>query len=98
MFRANWGLCEKPTKHCPSCGIETTGGYVCRSCKRAAKHGHVNARQCTNWTKDKGPSRFEKQKAIIYKIYRNKKKIKALRPLVDELNKAVDIGRLTAHW
>lgn len=89
----DWGLPGKK-KVCPDCGIETTGGYVCRSCKRAAKKGYPNARANTLWVKDVKPSRY----LIAMQTYERKRLRKECQPLIEQLSHAVDLGRISATW
>lgn len=94
MPASDYRFPEKPIKGCPQCGIETTGGIVCRSCKRAAKHGYPNARANTLWVKDVKPSRY----AIAMQVYERRKLRKVCQPLIEQLSHAVDLGRISAQW
>ena len=94
MSVSDYRFANKPIKGCPHCGIETTGGIVCRSCKRAAKMGYPNARANTLWVKDVKPSRY----AIAMQVYERKKLRKACAPLIEQLSHAVDLGRISATW
>ncbi len=94
MSVSDYRFAHKPIKGCPHCGIETTGGIVCRSCKRAAKMGYPNARANTLWVKDVKPSHYYR----ILQWQEQKRLRKRCQPLIEQLSHAVDLGRISATW
>lgn len=89
-WRAARGMPLKARRNCPVCGVESKAGVRCGYHKRTEKRTEYHAAYYrANAERLRGPARDRRAR------WRMKAK---LRPLIDELNRAVDIGRESARW
>jgi hypothetical protein len=89
-WRTDHGLTPKSRRNCPVCGVESVAGRACRYHKRSEKRTEYHsAYYRANAERLRGPARERRER------WRLKSK---LRPLINILNEAVDIGRMTANW
>lgn len=89
-WRENWGLPSKPRRNCPVCGNESVAGRKCHYHKRTEKRTEYYAAYYR--------ANREKLSKIATQRMANIRLKRKLRPFIEELKKAVDLGRVTAGW
>ena len=90
-WRSDRGIAEKTVRKCAVCGCEVkANNYRCNyhrgDMARTAYHAAYY------WENREKLSKIARQRMA------DRRMKKKLRPLIDELNKVVDIGRMTAGW
>jgi hypothetical protein len=89
-WRTDHGLTPKPRRNCPVCGVESVAGRACRYHKRTEKRTEYHsAYYRANAERLRGPARERRARWRL---------MSKVRPLINILNEAVDIGRMTANW
>lgn len=89
-WRTARGMTPKARRNCPVCGVESYVGRACRSHKRTEKRTEYHAAYYrVNRAKLAEAARLRKARARL---------LARLRPLIDDLNRAVDLGRESARW
>jgi hypothetical protein len=89
-WRATRGMAPKPRRNCPVCGVESVAGRACRYHKRTERRTEYHAAYYRA-NRDRLAEASRQRKAVARMRAR-------LRPIIDELKRAVDIGRESARW
>jgi len=89
-WREAYGLPPKRITLCPVCGNESMAGRTCHYHKRT--EGRVEYHSAYYRANREKLAEESRQRRARWRL---KKKLK---PLIDELKAAVDLGRMTARW
>ena len=89
-WRTDYGLPVKPLTLCPVCGVESQPGRKCTYHRHTKKRTEYHA------------AYYRANRAKLAAAARERRRVERLRmklrPLINELKAAVDLGRRTAGW
>lgn len=89
-WRAERGLPDKPISLCPVCGVESKAGRKCAYHLRTEKRTEYHA------------AYYRANRAKLAAAARERRRVARLRaklrPIINDLKAAVDLGRYTAGW
>lgn len=89
-WRAAHGIAEKPIRFCPVCGAESWAGRRCGYHLRTEKRTEYHAAYYRANRDRLSAAAAERRKHARLRA--------KLRPLINDLKAAVDIGRQAARW
>jgi hypothetical protein len=89
-WRAAHGMAPKPRRNCPVCGNESVAGRKCQYHARTEKRTEYHA------------AYYRANRARLAEESRQRRaaaRMRArMRPIIEELKRAVDLGRESARW